>query len=352
MRHDPWAICALSATFLATGSAPADDAPTSAAAPGSGTPQVTEGVISAPVSEVWRVFSTATGFRKLGVAQCEMDLRIGGLIRSHYSPQGVLGDEGTIVNEILAFEPEHMISLRVHKPPKGFPFSEATWKNTWTVITLTDLGGGRTHVRLAGMGYTDTEESQKMRQFFASGNAWTLQHLQQQFDADSPAPAGSAHAATPLAPISLERVIELPRGEVWRLLATSDGWRRFLNVDAHIELRPGGKFEILFDPQAQPGRQGSEGCTVLSFVPDELLSYTWNAPPKFEHARARRTWVVIRLDELAPARTRVRLDHLGFAELAAEDPDHRAEWEEVRAYFQHAWGKVLDALQRQASKQD
>jgi uncharacterized protein YndB with AHSA1/START domain len=310
-------------------------------------PQVTEGIVQAPVSEVWKVFSTADGFKKLGVAQCALDFRIGGLIRTHYDPQGVLGDERTIENEILAYEPERMISFRIHQPPKDFPFSSATWQNTWSVATFTDLGDGRTHLRLSGIGYTDTEESRKMRLFFEQGNAWVMRRLQQQFDATAPPASGPAHAESPLAPITHERVIELPRSEVWKLYATGDGWKRFLGVDARIELRPGGKFEILFDPQAPPGRQGSEGCTVLSVIPQQLLSYTWNAPPQFEHARARHTWVVVRFDELAPARTRLRIDHLGFAEQAADQPDHRPEWEQVRAYFQQAWPKVLDALKGQ-----
>lgn len=158
-------------------------------------PQVVEADVNGPVAEVWKVFSTADGFKKLGVAQCEFDLRIGGLIRTHYDPNGVLGDDGTIENEVLAYEPERMIAIRIHQPPKGFPFAPETWKNTWSVITLTDLGAGRTHVRIAGMGYTDSPDSRKMREFFAGGNAWVMQFLQKQFDAAAPGPSGSAHGA-------------------------------------------------------------------------------------------------------------------------------------------------------------
>lgn len=310
-------------------------------------PVLTEGVIQAPVAEVWRVFTTAEGFKKLGVAQCEIDFCIGGLIRTHYDPNGVLGDEGTIQNEILAYEPPRILSLRIHRPPKGFPFSESTWKRTWSVVTLTDLGDGRTHVRLAGMGYTDDDESRKMREFFEKENAWVMQHLQRQFDPSVPNPAGPAHAEPPFAPITLERVVELPRSEVWQLFATSAGWKQFFDTPARIELRPGGRFEILFDPAAPVGEQGSEGCTVLSLIPAEMLSYTWSAPPKFAHARTRRTWVVVQFSELAAARTRVRIVHQGFAEQAGENPDHSDEWIAVRAYFAAAWNKVLDALKAQ-----
>ena len=312
--------------------------------------QTTQGVVKAPIAEVWKVFSTADGFKKLGSALCEVDFRIGGLIRTHYNPKGTLGDEGTIQNEILAFEPEHMLAFRIQKPPKGFPFAEETWKHVWSVITLTDVGDGRTHVRIAGVGYPATEDGTKMRKFFEDGNAYVLKYLQNQFDAASPKPTGPAHAAAPLAPITMERTIELPREETWKLFTTSQGWKQVLGADSNIELRPGGKFELLFGSNAPKGQQGSEGCTVLSFVPNQMISYTWTAPPKFAHARANFTWVVVHFDELAPARTRIRLDHLGFTEKAAEHPDHREEWEQVRAYFQLAWGSVLDKIKAKENK--
>lgn len=162
-------------------------------------PLITQGVVKAPAAEVWKVFSTSEGFKKLGCAHCDMDLRIGGQIRSHYDPKGVLGDDGTIHNEILSYEPGHMLSIRIKKPPKGFPFAEETWKATWTVISLTDLGEGQTRVRMAGLGYPATEDGQKMRKFFDEGNAYVLKFLQSKFDAATAKPTGPAHSAKPLA---------------------------------------------------------------------------------------------------------------------------------------------------------
>jgi uncharacterized protein YndB with AHSA1/START domain len=139
---------------------------------------VNEGNINAPVAAVWNVWTTGDGYKALGVALADVDLRIGGLIRSRYSATGVLGDEETIENRILAFEPQRMIAIRIERTPKSFPFKEA-WKKTWTVITLTaDLGGTRTHIRIASMGYGTDEESMAMRKFFEAGNAETIETLQ------------------------------------------------------------------------------------------------------------------------------------------------------------------------------
>ena len=142
---------------------------------------VNEGLISAPPEAVWSVFTSGEGYKALGVAKADVDLRLGGLIRSHYKATGVLGDEATIVNRILAYEPPRMIAIRIEQPPKGFPFPEA-WKKTWTVITLTSVGDSRTHLRIASMGYGADEESAAMRKFFEAGNAATLQALQTHFE--------------------------------------------------------------------------------------------------------------------------------------------------------------------------
>jgi len=158
----------------------AQDRPAPAiAAPDLG-PAVCEADLDAPVAKVWAVFTTDEGFKRLGVAKARIEFRVGGRMLSHYDPAGVLGDDGTIENTIMAYEPQRMVAFRVSRPPKGFPFPNA-WQEVWSVVTLTDLGGGRCHLRLAQMGYTAGEESQRMRGFFLKGNAWVLEHLRKGF---------------------------------------------------------------------------------------------------------------------------------------------------------------------------
>lgn len=156
------------------------------------------------------------------------------------------------------------------------------------------------------------------------------------------APASRADDA--LAPIEASAVIDAPIAEVWHAWTTSEGLESFLVEKANIELRPGGPYEIFFSMQAPEGARGSENCSVLSFLPNQMLSFQWNAPPKFEHARFIHTWVVVNFEELSPSRTRVDLTHLGFAENAADNPDHTEEWKQVRAYFTNAWPSVMNAL--------
>ncbi len=97
---------------------------------------------------------------------------------------------------------------------------------------------------------------------------------------------------------------------------------------AQIDLAVGGRYEILWD-----GVTGSNDCQILAFIPNHMISFSWNAPPEQKDSRAQRTWVVVEFDATAGGRTHVRLTHLGFG---------RAEhWEETKAYFQKAWPHVL-----------
>jgi uncharacterized protein YndB with AHSA1/START domain len=155
-------LIACTASFVVTTAHPAE-------------PQVTEGFINAPVAEVWRLFTTAAGYKSTGVAHSEVDFRVGGSIRSHYDPKGTLGDPNTIVNEILAYDPERMLAIRIKEAPASFPFRNAM-RSTWTVLYFAPAGD-MTQVRIVGLGYNDDPESQAMRKFFAEGNRATLDHM-------------------------------------------------------------------------------------------------------------------------------------------------------------------------------
>jgi uncharacterized protein YndB with AHSA1/START domain len=141
---------------------------------------VNEGVVTAPIEDVWRVFATSDGYKVLGPALADVDLRVSGIIRSRYRKDGVLGDAETIENLILAYEPPTMMATRIHKTPRSFPFKEA-WKEPWTVVTLKPLDGGRTLVRVASLGYGADEESIAMRKFFEAGNQHVIELIQKHF---------------------------------------------------------------------------------------------------------------------------------------------------------------------------
>src|SRR5262245_38931292 len=82
-----------------------------------------------------------------------------------------------------------------------------------------------------------------------------------------------------------ETLIRAPRLTLWWAWTTSDGLATFFGEKDTIELRNGGPFEILFSTAAPEGQRGSEGCQVLAYLPGEMLSFTWNAPPSIPALR-------------------------------------------------------------------
>lgn len=296
---------------------------------------VQRAIVAAPVARVWEVFTTAEGWKALGVALAEVDLKVGGTIRTRYSPNGTLGDDQTIVNTILALDPQRMLSIQATRAPKGFPFPPETLARMWSVIELEDLGDGRTRVSVRGHGFGADETSRRMREFFAQGNAWTLQRLAQHF---GPAAEG------PLDPLEVTADLPADCAEVFRRLTTPEGLKAHLGVEARVEVRVDGPYELEFGRNLPAGQRGSEGCRILSWLPGRMLSFTWNAPPSLPNARKERTLVVIELAADQPGRCRACLTHRGFAEAAERAPEHREEWVKTRAYFASAWPRFLEAI--------
>ena len=134
-----------------------------------------------------------------------------------------------------------------------------------------------------------------------------------------------------------EVVVTAPLADVWRSWTTSEGIKGFLGVNSRIELDIGGAFEMYFAPDAPEGQRGGETCKVLSYLPQRMLSFSWNAPPDFGHLRGKHTWVVLEFQELDGGKVNVRLTHLGWGQ--------GDDWNKLYDYFDRAWGGVLGALE-------
>lgn len=126
--------------------------------------------------------------------------------------------------------------------------------------------------------------------------------------------------------------------EMWTLWTTSYGLKNFFGADSKVELEPLGAYEIYFLMDNKYGKRGSEGCKVLSFIHEKMLSFTWNAPPQFDMVRNSeyKTWVVVEFED-----NLIRLSHLGWPEVSKSD---EKEWNDVYDYFDEAWEYVLANL--------
>lgn len=132
---------------------------------------------------------------------------------------------------------------------------------------------------------------------------------------------------------------EISLEKIWAYWTTPEGLKAFFCEDCHIELTPFGAYEVYFSMDWPIGERGSEGCEVLSYLPKRMLSFTWNAPTKYDVVRnhAYKTWVVLEFDE-----NTLILTHLGWPE--------GQDWDDVYNYFDHAWSYVFEKLNETISK--
>jgi uncharacterized protein YndB with AHSA1/START domain len=135
-----------------------------------------------------------------------------------------------------------------------------------------------------------------------------------------------------------EVVVDASVAIVWKKWTTTEGITSFFAPQADIDLAIGGKFELYFMLDNPTGEQGSEDCKILSFLPEKMLSFSWNAPPQFPTVRKQKHWYVLEFIELTKNQTQLKLTGLGW--------QHSAEWNEVYNYFDRAWEMVLNNLKK------
>jgi uncharacterized protein YndB with AHSA1/START domain len=143
-----------------------------------------------------------------------------------------------------------------------------------------------------------------------------------------------------------EVIVPAPRKAVFEMWTTPDAIPKFFFPKADIDLAIGGRYD-LYDPNFEPdmhGLKGAQGCRILSYIPDEMLSFDWTFPPSIMTLRSvqAKTHVVLRFDELSPSQTRVRFAQLGWQEGDA--------WDQGYKYFDAAWTKVMTRLIEHFSK--
>lgn len=134
-----------------------------------------ERVVAASAARAWRAFTDpAQMLQWMGVKRAEIDLRIGGDMRTSYADED-LGGPATIVNRILSYEPERMLSIQNVKAPAGSGLD--AFRDVWSVIRFEPLGDSRTRVVVVGLGYGEGPEWDRIYTHFDRGNEWTLDQL-------------------------------------------------------------------------------------------------------------------------------------------------------------------------------
>ena len=130
-----------------------------------------------------------------------------------------------------------------------------------------------------------------------------------------------------------EIIVPAPLAEVWHAWTSDEGAQAFFAPECHIDARPGGAYDIYFNPQAQPGMRGSDGMIILAVQTQQMLSITWNSPPELPEVRGQMTHMLVTFSPVDNTHTRVKLIHDGWGE--------GGQWDQAYLYFTAAWLQVV-----------
>ncbi len=151
-----------------------------AALPASGTAEETitnETVVEGSTDTVWRLLTTEQGLESWIVPHANVDLRVGGFLRTNHIRDGKIGDENTVTNKILTVNSKKKLAIKLVEAPTSIPLA-ANLVGTWYEISLSALPKNQTRVRCVGHGFSEGPMGYMGRTIAGQGNSWALLQLQ------------------------------------------------------------------------------------------------------------------------------------------------------------------------------
>lgn len=138
---------------------------------------VQEFTVNVPLDSVWNAYTTERGWQNWAVPLAKIDWKVGGIIKTNYNKNGVIGDSTTIVNHIVNYVPHTLITLQA-EITENFPeFMKKEAEDIYNVIYFEKSGQGKTTITSYGIGYKNNKKYLSLMQFFISANEKTYNNL-------------------------------------------------------------------------------------------------------------------------------------------------------------------------------
>ena len=138
---------------------------------------IQEFIVKAPIDSVWSAYTTKKGWESWAVPIAEVNLKVGGFIKTNYNKEGEIGDSTTIITHIVNYVPNRLITLQA-EITKNFPeFMKKEAKDFYNVIYFDEMGNGKTNVKSFGIGYKNNPQYLSLMKFFIPANEKTLMSL-------------------------------------------------------------------------------------------------------------------------------------------------------------------------------
>jgi uncharacterized protein YndB with AHSA1/START domain len=121
------------------------------------------------VKTIWNMWTNEEGLKKSFSPNLSCDFRVNGKFEIYFDMDAPMGSRGSEGMQILAIEPQEMLSFTWNQPPV---FSAIRGQQTFVQLQLVPLGleHEKTRVVFSNTGYGYGDEWQKAREYFR--HAW------------------------------------------------------------------------------------------------------------------------------------------------------------------------------------
>jgi len=133
--------------------------------------------VKSPIESVWNAYTTKKGWESWAVPVAEIDLKVGGTIKTNYNKEGKIGDSTTIVTHIINYVPKKLLTLQAELTDNFPEFMKEDAKDFFNVIYFSELENGYTNVKSFGIGYKNNSKYLALMNYFIPANEKTLLQL-------------------------------------------------------------------------------------------------------------------------------------------------------------------------------
>jgi len=131
---------------------------------------IQELTVKSPIDSVWKAYTTKEGWESWAVPIAEVDLKVGGFIKTNYNKLGKIGDSTTIVTHIVNYVPRRLITLQAEITDNFPEFMKKEAKDFYNVIYFDELENGSTSMKSFGIGYKSTPKYLALMRYFIPAN--------------------------------------------------------------------------------------------------------------------------------------------------------------------------------------
>tara|TARA_R110002012_G_scaffold56123_10_gene143736 strand:- start:14170 stop:14763 length:594 start_codon:yes stop_codon:yes gene_type:complete len=146
---------------------------------------IQEFIVNSPIDSVWNAYTTKKGWESWAVPLAEVDLKVGGYIKTNYNKAGKIGDSTTIVTHIINYAPKTLITLQAEITDNFPEFMKKEAKDFYNIIYFNEIEKGKTSVKSYGIGYKNNPKYLSLLKYFIPANEKLLMNLILYLEADT-----------------------------------------------------------------------------------------------------------------------------------------------------------------------